>query len=76
MTNWQNKSKIEQSGDNQEIQTPDGQQILVGALEDQVLVYYAPFNNWNLKTKANQPDWQNKSKIEQSGWNLKTKVEQ
>ena len=62
---WQKKVRINQDGNDEEILTPDSLQILVGAAEDQVLLYQVGFNNWGLKTKTEQP-----------GWSLKTKVEQ
>ena len=62
---WINKTRIEQQGNDEEILTPDGQQILVGALEDQVLLYQLAFNNWGLKAKTDQPSWSLKVKTEQ-----------
>jgi len=49
---WETKIKIEQQGDDEEIHTPDGSQILVGVDEDQVLLYQEGFNNWELKAKV------------------------
>ena len=62
---WLIKTKVEQSGDDEKILTPDGIEILVGAVEDQVLLYQRLFTNWDLKTRS-----------EQIAWNLKTKIEQ
>lgn len=49
---WSTKAKVEQSGDEEDILTPDGQQILLGSLEDQVLIYQEGFSNWDLKSKV------------------------
>ena len=73
---WLKKARINQDGEDEEILTPDGHQILVGAAEDQVLLYQVGFNNWGLKTRTNQVGWGLKTKTEQPGWGLKTKVEQ
>lgn len=48
---WQLKTKIETQGDEEDIFTPDGVQILVGSSQDQVLIYQEAFNDWTLKTK-------------------------
>jgi hypothetical protein len=48
---WNTKTKIVQQSEDVEIRTPDGQQILVGAAEDQVLLSQEAFNNWTNKTK-------------------------
>jgi hypothetical protein len=61
---WQIKAKVPQSGDDEEIRTPDGQQIMVGAAEDQILLYQIAFNNWSIKTKTAQPGWALKIKVE------------
>lgn len=45
------KAKVPQSREDLPILTPDFQEILVGSAEDEVLVYEAGFNNWNLKVK-------------------------
>lgn len=45
------ETKIPQSGPDLEILTPDYQQILVCDPEDEVLIYSAAFNNWDLKVK-------------------------
>ncbi len=44
-------TKIEQQGDDEKIVTPDGEDILVGENEDEVLLYQEEFNNWGIKTK-------------------------
>ncbi len=49
---WTNKTKISLAGDDEELLTPDGQQILVGSSEDQVLLYQEAFDGWDLKTKV------------------------
>lgn len=49
---WSEKEKVPQQGDDEPILTPDGEQILVGSSEDQVLLYQEEFNNWSLKTKV------------------------
>ena len=64
---WSKKSKVQQSGGDEEIRTPDGQQILVGAAEDQVLLYQIAFNNWLLKSKTAQAGWGLKVKIKGIG---------
>ena len=62
---WNNKVKGPQSGDDEEILTPDLQQILVGASEDQVLLYQVAFSNWNNKAKNAAGSWNLKSKVAQ-----------
>lgn len=62
---WLIKTKVQQSGNDEKILTPDGIEILVGALEDQVLLYQRLFSNWGVKSKQRRP-----------GWNLKTKIDQ
>ena len=59
---WTVITKIEQSEEEREIQTPDLFQILVGANEDEVLIYQDAFNNWGLPSKAEE-DWSLPSKI-------------
>lgn len=49
---WTLKSKTLQQEANVEIQTPDGQQILVGSIPDEVLLYSEGFNNWSIKEKS------------------------
>ena len=73
---WQIKAKVPQSGDDEEIRTPDGQQIMVGAAEDQILLYQIAFNNWLKKALTEQPDWALKTKTAQPAWALKTKIDQ
>jgi len=72
---WTIKTKIQQEGDDEEIRTPDGQQIMVGSAEDQVLLYQIAFNNWGLKSLTEQPGWSAKTKTAQPSWALKTKIE-
>ena len=48
---WTLPAKIPQQGDDEEILTPDLEQILVGSPEDQVLLYQEEFNNWTLPAK-------------------------
>ncbi len=59
---WNIKSKIAQQERDEEIQTPDGQQILVGENEDEVLVYDEGFNNWGQEGKQ-EGEWAGKAKI-------------
>lgn len=59
---WINKEKIPQSGGNEEIVTPDGFQILVGANEDLILWWQVAFNNWVQKTKNAAGAWVLKTK--------------
>jgi hypothetical protein len=73
---WTVKTKVQQFGGDEEIRTPDGLQILVGALEDQVLLYQRIFNNWGLKTLIEQAAWALKGKTAQPSWGLKTKIQQ
>ena len=73
---WQKKTRINQDGGDEEILTPDGHQIMVGASQDQVLLYQLAFNNWGLKTRTEQVAWALKTKTLQPSWNLKTKIEQ
>ncbi len=70
---WEVKTKIPQQGDDEEILTPDGQQILVGASEDQVLLYQIAFSNWGLKSKQAGGNWNLKGK-QTGNWSLKTKI--
>lgn len=70
---WSNKTKIPQEGDDLEILTPDGYQILVGESEDLILLWQTAFNNWADKAKNAVGDWDIKSKIA-TVWNLKTKI--
>ena len=49
---WENKTKIQQEGKDEEIQTPAGEQILLGPTETDVYLYAEEFNNWSLKTKV------------------------
>jgi hypothetical protein len=58
------RTKIEQSGEDEEIHTPDGHQILVGADEDKVLLYQEAFINWDLKSKEEAGSFTLKTKIE------------
>lgn len=51
MTEWTLKTIIPTQGDNEEILAPDGESILVGASEDQELLYQEGFSDWTLKTK-------------------------
>ena len=60
---WSTKTKTEQQGNDEDILTPDGFQILVGSSEDQVLVYQTGFNNWDLKSKNVAGSWGLKAKI-------------
>lgn len=48
---WKKKAKIASQGNEEDIFTPDGIQILVGSSEDQVLIYQEAFNDWTLKAK-------------------------
>ena len=48
---WTLKTKIEQQEDDLEIVTPDNHQILVGASEDQILLYQDGYSNWSLKAR-------------------------
>lgn len=49
---WTLKPKTLQQEANVEIQTPDGQQILVGSVPDEVLLYSEGFNNWSMRARA------------------------
>jgi hypothetical protein len=51
MDDWDLKPKTAQQEPDTELQTPDGQEILVGASVDQILIVAAGFNNWEMKAK-------------------------
>lgn len=55
---WSQSTKILQQQNDEEIQTPDGQQILVGASEDEVLVTVEGFNNWENRSPREVIDYQ------------------
>jgi hypothetical protein len=59
---WTNKAKVPQSGDEEEILTPDLEQILVGVSEDEVLIYQVAYSNWSKKTRNPAGSWILKSK--------------
>jgi hypothetical protein len=59
---WIDKQKIPQQGNDEEILTPDGFQILVGTSEDLVLLWQVAFNNWTKKVKNIVTDWSLKAK--------------
>jgi hypothetical protein len=59
---WINKAKVLQSGDEEEILTPDSAQILVGPGEDEVLIYQKAYSNWSTKTRNPASAWAFKSK--------------
>ena len=76
MVSWINKSKTDESGDytnknktsavlsRGRILTPDGNQILVGASENEILIWQAYLENWSNKSKTDESgDWANKTKI-------------
>ena len=48
---WAGKTKIAQEGKDEEIQTPIGEQILLGPTETDVYLYAEGFSNWDLKAK-------------------------
>lgn len=59
---WTNKTKVMQSGNEEEILTPDLEQILVGDGEDEVLIYQEAYTNWSQKTRNPAGSWALKSK--------------
>lgn len=61
---WSTKTKTVQSSPEQEILTPDNQEILVGSSEDQILIYAEAFTNWGLKTKLSAGTWGLKTKVD------------
>ena len=61
---WSPKTKILNGGNDEEIQTPAGEQILVGSPEDEVLLYQRAYTDWDLKTKISAGAWSLKTKIE------------
>ena len=61
---WSTKTKTLQSSPEQEILTPDNQEILVGSSEDQILIYAEAFTNWGLKTNISPGTWSLKEKVE------------
>ncbi len=62
MTTWAQSSKVINEVANSEILTPDGQQILVGSSEDEVLIYAEGYDNWSEDSK-NSDSWTNRTKI-------------
>jgi hypothetical protein len=60
---WSNKTKIPQGGKDEEIQTPTGEQILLGPTETDVYLYVAGYTNWDLKNKTAIGDWSLKTKV-------------
>jgi len=73
---WTNKSKTDESGDwtdktktsaslsRGRLLTPDGNQILVGSSEDEVLIYQEYTDLWTNKSKTDESgDWTNKTKV-------------
>lgn len=60
---WIHKVKVPQQEEGGEILTPDLHQILVGADEDQVLLYQDEFNNWTEKARNPEGDWSFKPKV-------------
>lgn len=71
---WIDKIKIPQQGSAGRILTPLLAQILVGANEDQVLIWQQAYDNWNLKGKNSTGDWGNKEKIDNLNWSSKGKT--
>lgn len=66
---WSTEQKIIEQSPNGEILTPDGQQILVGEFENEVLIYLLGFDNWNLPEQRNfPPDWQTALEEGFTGW--------
>lgn len=61
---WANKTKISQEVE-QKILTPDGEDILVGVDEDEILTYAEAISNWGLQNKNEEGDWELKAKIEE-----------
>jgi len=59
---WSTKTKIPQTFDIGYIVTPDGNNILVGSSEDEILIYREAGNNWGLKSKESAGSWNLKSK--------------
>jgi len=49
---WKIKTKIPQEGKDEEIQTPIGEQILLGPTGTDVYLYAEGFSNWDLKAKV------------------------
>lgn len=48
---WATKAKIKQEADDELLLTPDGEEILVGSDETDVLYCWMAYSFWNLKTK-------------------------
>ena len=73
---WGHKSKTDESGDytnksktsatlfRGRLLTPDGNQILVGASENEILIWQEYLENWGHKSKTDESgDWTNKTKV-------------
>jgi hypothetical protein len=58
---WSNKTKVSSTIERGRILTPDGNQILLGADEDLVLIYQSQDDYWSNKSKTTS-SWSNKSK--------------
>lgn len=61
MPSWTNKPKTQTELGIEYILTPDGERILVGASEDQPLIYQIASSLWSLKNKL-ESVWGNMSK--------------
>lgn len=59
---WSNKFKQEQVAEEMRIVTPDGNNILVGSEEKEILTYGLEESSWENSTKSTTT-WTNKSKI-------------
>lgn len=62
---WSTKTKVNQSDSESRLLTPDGQEILVGADEDEILLLWEAYSYWNLKSRVPQPSWSLKTKVSQ-----------
>ncbi len=59
---WTNKTKDSSTIERGRILTPDGNQILLGADEDLVLIYQTRSDYWQ-RTLKQSSVWSNKSKV-------------
>lgn len=70
---WTNKAKVPQGGEEEEILTPDLEQILVGDGEDEVLIYQEAYSNWSDKTRNPAGNWTSRTRNPSGNWTLKSK---
>lgn len=69
---WSNKTKIETNIDRGRILTHAGDQVMVGSLENMVLIWQEAGDTWDRKSKITG-SWGNKTKIT-GAWENKIKI--